>query len=89
MTPQILQQLNGARAASLPDLTAIKNLMRTVRSAANPQAMLGEIMRQNPQAAQALSLVQRSGKNPRELFYALAKQRGADPDAIINALKSE
>lgn len=30
------------------------------------------------------ALIQNSGKSPKELFYSLAKEKGIDPQSIIN-----
>ena len=83
--PQILQQLQGA---SLPgNLGQIKNLMQTVRSAGNPQAMLQQMAASNPQLRQAMDYVQQCGGDPKQAFYKLAQQRGIDPNEILNMLK--
>lgn len=39
------------------------------------------------QLKSVMRMVQQSGKSPKEFFYALAKQRGVDPQQILDALK--
>lgn len=68
------------------NLQQIKQLMQMVKSSKNPQAILQTIGSQNPQFQQAINLI-RAGNNPRDLFYALAKQKGVDPNIIIQALQ--
>lgn len=80
-TPQILQQLNGT------NLQPIKQMMQMVRSAGNPRAMLQTIAQNNPQMRQVMELVQKSGGDPQKAFYALAEQRGINPQQILDALK--
>jgi len=41
----------------------------------------------NPGMKQAIEYVQANGGNPREAFYKLAKERGINPDSILNSLK--
>ena len=57
------------------------------RSAGNPQAMLQTVLQRDPRYQEAVRLVQQSGGDARSAFYALAKQKGVDPDQILAALK--
>ena len=83
--PQILQQL---QKTSLPgNLGQIKNMMNMVRSAGNPQAMLAQMMQNNPQMRQVMDVVNQYGGDPQKAFYAIAQQRGVNPDEILNMLK--
>jgi hypothetical protein len=50
----------------------------------NPQAMLGQIAQTNPQLKQAIEM---AGSDPKTAFYSLAKQKGIDPEQIIQLLK--
>lgn len=43
------------------------------------------VYRQNPALAQ---FIQTNGGDPKSAFYALAKQKGIDPDAFLSALRS-
>ena len=83
--PQILQQL---QKTSLPgNLGQIKNMMNMVRSAGNPQAMLAQMMQNNPQMRQVMDVVNQYGGDPQKAFYAIAQQRGVNPDEILNMLR--
>lgn len=44
------------------------------------------VYRQNPGLAQ---FIQNNGGSPKEAFYALAKQRGIDPDSFLSMLRSK
>ena len=46
---------------------------------------LDYIFKQNPALAQ---YIQNNGGDPKTAFYALAKQKGIDPDSFLNALRS-
>lgn len=41
----------------------------------------------NPQLQQVMQLVRASNMSPKEYFYMLAKQKGVDPNEILNMLK--
>lgn len=58
-----------------------------VRGAQNPQAMLQSMVNQNPQMQQVMNLIRQSGGDPKNAFYALAKQKGIDPNQILNMLR--
>ena len=53
----------------------------------NPNAMLQYLMASNPGLKDAMNLMRQNGGSPKEAFYALAKQKGIDPDEIIALLK--
>lgn len=90
--PQILQQLSGAqtqpqRQTALPNnLAQIKNAMSAVRAAGNPQAMIQMMAQQNPQVQQAISYMNENGGG-QAAFFKLAKEKGVDPNEILNALR--
>ena len=68
-------------------LSQVKRLLNLVRSSQNPQAMMYQMMQNNPQLKQAVEYINQNGGNPRDAFYALAKERGVDPNEILNMLK--
>lgn len=41
----------------------------------------------NPQIKAVMDMVKNSGMSAKDLFYKLAKEKGIDPDAILNQLK--
>lgn len=80
--------LSRNRLAGLSQQIApVKNLLQQVRAAQNPQAMLTQIMQQNPQYAQLSQIIQQSGGDPKTAFYNMAQQLGVNGDDIINMLK--
>ena len=48
---------------------------------------LQNLVQNNPNMKQAIDYVNANGGNPKEAFYKLAKERGIDPDSILNSLK--
>lgn len=65
----------------------IKGFMNQVKAAQNPQAMLNQLMMNNPNMKTAMTLIQQSGNDPKATFYALAKQMGVNPNDVLNALR--
>lgn len=57
-----------------------------VRSAGDPQAMLQQVMGQNPQYSQVMNYINQNGGDAQKAFYNLAGQMGVDPEQIIKAL---
>jgi ABC-type antimicrobial peptide transport system ATPase subunit len=69
---------------SNPKFQQIRTLYQQVKMSQNPQAMLGQIAQTNPQLKQAIEM---AGSDPKTAFYSLAKQKGIDPEQIIQLLK--
>ena len=65
----------------------IKQMMQMVRSAGNPQAMVQNMAQNNPQMKQAIDFIKQNGNAPKRAFYALAQQKGVDPDEILRTLQ--
>ena len=86
--PPILQQLQASSAGGLSgNLAQVRNMLNMVRNAGNPNAMLTQMIQNNPQLRSVMDMVQQSGGDPKKAFYDLAKQRGVDPNEILNMLK--
>jgi hypothetical protein len=49
--------------------------------------MLQSIVSQNPQMQQVMTMINSFGGDPKTAFYNMAKQKGVDPNQIINMLK--
>ena len=76
----LFQQLNPAR--QLPN--NLKQMVSMIKGVNNPQMMLNEMARKNPQLQSAL---QASNGNYEQAFNNLAKQMNINPEEIINLLK--
>lgn len=68
------------------NLGPIKRAMSLVRSAGNPQAMMNQLMQNNPQYSQVMKIIQENGGDAKTAFYNLAQQQGVDPNQILNML---
>lgn len=67
----------------MQNLGKVKQMMNTLKSANNPQAML----QQMPQYNQIMQIIQDNGGDAQKAFYAMADKMGIDGNEIINILK--
>ena len=81
--PNPLMQL----AKASPMMGQIKQMMGMLRTAQNPNAMLNQMVMNNPQIKQVMDIVQQYGGDPMRAFYAVAEQKGVDPNEILNMLR--
>lgn len=58
-----------------------------VNGAQNPQLALNQLMTNNPQFKQVMDIIQQHNGDPQKAFYAVAEQKGIDPNEILNMLK--
>ena len=80
--PGILQQL----AKSSPAMGQIKQMMTAVKSAQNPEAMMKQLMMNNPNMKWVMEIVNQYGGDANKAFYAVAEQHGINPQEIMNML---
>lgn len=81
MTNPMLAALNQNR------VTPIKSMMQMMKTAGNPQMMFQQMLSQNPQMQQIVQYVNNNGGNPKEAFYKMAKEKGVNPNDILQMLK--
>ena len=86
MKNPILGNLN-AHQMMPGNIGQIMQMMQMVRSAGNPQAMVQNMAQNNPQMKQAIDFIKQNGNDPKKAFYALAQQKGVDPDEILRTLQ--
>ena len=82
MANSLYQQLNPSVQQSNPLVNAFKAL----KNSKNPMQLLTNMASQNPQVKQTLEMINSSGQSPKDLFYAMAKQKGVDPNQILSML---
>ena len=64
-----------------------KSIFGMLNGSSNPYQLLVNIAAKNPMIKNIMDSADKSGKSYQDMFYELAKQRGVDPDNIINQLK--
>ena len=55
---------------------------------ADPNAALANLINQNPNLRNIVMLAKSNGSDLQQIFYALAKQKGVNPNDVMNALRS-
>ena len=83
MIPQILQQLGGG--LKIPP--HVRQMISLLKSSGNPQELLNQLMMTNPNMKQVMEIVQQYGGDANKAFYALAEQKGINPQEILDLLK--
>lgn len=68
-------------------LNQIKGLMGMMKSGGNIQSMVQNMLMNNPQTGAIMNVVNQHGGDYKAAFYDMAKQKGVDPNQIINMLK--
>lgn len=81
MPSSLYQQLNSSLADQLAEL------YKQIKVSNNPLQLLINACQNNPQLQSTLSMIQNSPKSPEDLFYAMARQKGVDPNTILARLK--
>lgn len=69
-----------------PALQQLKNTMRQILAAQNPQAALNQMLLNNPQTANLIQLIKDNGGDPKAAFFNYANQLGVNPQQILNYL---
>ena len=73
---------------NLQQIQQIKNLMSAVQMSTDPNAALANIINQNPNLRNLVMLAKSNGADLQQVFYALAQQKGVNPNDVINILRS-
>ena len=66
------------------NLAKARQLINSIKSMRNPQSMVMNAINQNPEIK---SFVDASGGDYKKAFYAMAQQKGVNPDDILNLMK--
>ena len=61
----------------------LKSTFNALRNSQNPNALINQMIQQNPQMAQTLNMFKGQNVNYEQVFRNLCAQRGLDADYII------
>jgi len=78
---------NQAQNTQSGNVQSLRQMANVVRNSRNPQMMMMQLAQSNPQMKQAIEYIGQNGGNAKEAFYALAKQKGVNPDTILNMFR--
>ena len=59
-------------------------MVQTIKSCGNPQAMVNQMLTQNPQVQ---NIIQQDGGDPKTAFYKYAEANGVDANEILKMMK--
>lgn len=62
-------------------------MLNTLRGANNPQELLMNMAKTNPQLSNIIREVNQTGGDPKKLFYEKANQMGINPETILSQLR--
>ena len=65
-------------------LAQARNMIQTIKSCNNPDAMINQMVAQNPKINQ---IINQYGGDPKTAFYKYAEANGVNPDEILNMMK--
>lgn len=70
-----------------PIMQQLSQMVGMVKASQNPQALINQMAQSNPQIQQVMDYVQQNGGDAKAAFYAMAKQKGVDPNAIVQQVQ--
>lgn len=68
-------------------MTQIRQMINTVKFARNPQMMLNQMLQSNPNYKQIINAINANGGDTKKAFYQLSKEKGVDPQTILNQIR--
>ena len=86
---KLYQSLMGNRNVSPvnPNVQTVKNIFNLINGSSNPMQMILGLASKNPTIQNVINMTSQSGKSYEQVFYDLAKEKGVDPNSILNQLK--
>ena len=84
----LYQQLNQ-RNQTPPQINNnnLKQLISAFKNSNNPQQFIMNMTKNNQNFSSVLNSLQNGNESAKDLFYKLAKQKGVNPDDIINMIQ--
>lgn len=80
--------LNGVNQNHvMQNVSRLKQAMQTMRSLANPKAMVNQMLQNNPNNNEIMKYINDNGGDVQKAFYAAAKDKGVNPEDILKALQ--
>lgn len=65
-------------------LSQARQMVQTIKSCGNPQAMINQMVNSNPQVN---NIIQQYGGDPKTAFYKYAEANGVDPNEILSMMR--
>lgn len=81
MANPLLNQTQANFGVQNSNLNQIKQMYDLFKISKNPS----QLIMNNPKIAEVIKMC--NGQNPKDVFYALCKERNIDPNSILNRLR--
>lgn len=72
---------------SFSNLQQLKSVYNLLKSAKDPSSMMQNMINTNPQMRNVMEYIKSHGGDPERAFYAMAAEKGVDPNQILDLLK--
>lgn len=64
----------------------VMQMLQMARGGGNPQTFINQLAQKNPQAAQQVNELLKSGQNPQDAAMGIMRQRGINPQEMMSML---
>lgn len=81
MANPIMELLNQSNNQSTTEI------INSIKRSSNPNLLLQSIIKNNPNYSKIMQYINQNGGDPKTAFYNLARQRGVNPNDILQMLK--
>ena len=72
-----------------PQIQQFKQQMNQLQSLRNPQAMLNQMLLNNPKIYDVLNFIKQNGNDPQAALRQAAQNLGINPDELLRELQSQ
>ena len=79
-----MDMLQMMQSQGNPQMAKARQLINNIKAMKNPQAVVMNAINQNPEIKAA---IEASRGDYKKAFYTMAKQKGVNPDDILNLMK--
>ena len=85
---QQLSRSNVQSPATSPDQSRVSEMYKLIKNSKNPKSLIDYYAAANPEFKEAMNFMGQNGGSLKDVFYAMAKRKGTNPDEIISPLKN-
>lgn len=78
--------LNPANPMNSNRIGQMRSMFQTFQNSKNPMMLFQQMASRNPQLQPIMNML-RQGMNPNQIFENICKQRGINPQELINMIK--
>lgn len=87
MSGNPFNNINPANPMNSNRIGQMKSMYQAFQNAKNPMALFQQMAMRNPQMQPILNML-KGGMNPNQIFNDLCRQKGINPQELLNMLKN-